>query len=59
MKVEEEATQLLMQAIAKLPARSAEVIKLSLQGMRQEKIAEQMDITIFTVKALKAAIKKS
>jgi RNA polymerase sigma-70 factor (ECF subfamily) len=52
--IEEETTRLLMNAIGQLTPRSAEVIKYSMDGMRQEKIAEQMDITVSTVKYLKA-----
>lgn len=52
--IEEETTRLLMNAIAQLTPRTAEVIKYSLDGMRQEKIAEQMEITVATVKYLKA-----
>lgn len=52
--IEEETTRLLMNAIEQLTPRTAEVIRYSLDGMRQEKIAEQMEITVATVKYLKA-----
>lgn len=57
--IEEEANRLLLESVAFLPPRNAEVISLCLQGMKQEKIAEQMNISINTVKSLKhEAIKK-
>ncbi len=52
--IEEESTRLLMNAIGRLTPRTAEVIKYSLDGMRQEKIAERMGVTVATVKYLKA-----
>lgn len=51
--IEEETNRLLLQAIEILPARSAEVIVLGLQGKRMEEIAQQMGISIHTVKTLK------
>ena len=57
--IEQETYRMVMQAIAQLPPRTGEVIRLSLQGMRQDKIGAQMGITVATVKALKAdGIKK-
>lgn len=50
----EEANRMLMEAIEKLPPRTAEVIMLSLDGLKQEKIAEQMDVTVANVKRLRA-----
>jgi RNA polymerase sigma-70 factor (ECF subfamily) len=52
--IEEETTRLLMNAIGRLTPRTGEVIKYSLEGMRQEKIAERMGIAVATVKYLKA-----
>lgn len=51
--IEEETNRLLFESIRLLPPRSAEVIRLSLEGMKQERIAEQMKISINTVKSLK------
>lgn len=51
--IEEETNRLLLQAIGMLPARSAEVIILGLQGKKLEEIAQQMGISIHTVKTLK------
>lgn len=51
--IEEETNRLLLEAIGQLPPRSAEVMRLSLEGIRLEKIAEQMNISINTVKSLK------
>lgn len=57
--VEEETSRLLLEAIAQLPARSAEVMRLSLEGLSLEKIAGQMNISVNTVKSLKyEAIRK-
>ena len=57
--LQEETYRLLMEAIEQLPPRCRQVIKSSLTGLRQEKIAEEMGITVSTVKALKAdGIKK-
>lgn len=52
--IETETMRLLVGAIEALPPRTGEVIRLSMEGMRQEKIAEEMNITVATVKALKA-----
>ena len=57
--IEQETYRMVTEAIAQLPPRTGEVIRLSLEGIRQEKIGEQMGITVSTVKALKAdGIKK-
>lgn len=59
IQTETETMRLLDQAIGDLPPRSGEVIRLSLEGLRQDDIARQMEITVATVKFLKAdAIKK-
>ncbi len=52
--IQEEAIRLLKDAIEKLPGRTAEVIRLSLEGMPQEKIAEQMNVSVANIKKLKA-----
>ncbi len=52
--VREEAIRLLKDAIGKLPERTAEVIRLSLDGMPQEKIAERMNVSVANIKKLKA-----
>ncbi|MCL2561194.1 MAG: sigma-70 family RNA polymerase sigma factor [Rikenellaceae bacterium] len=52
--VRAETIRLLSAAIDTLPSRTAEVIRLTLEGLRQEKIAESMNITVATVKLLKA-----
>ena len=57
--VEEEATRLLTDAITQLPPRTAQVIKLTIEGLKQEEIAQQMGVTVANVKLLKArGIKK-
>ena len=52
--IKAETLKLLHEAIETLPPRSAQVIKLSLEGMKQNEIAEVMGIQLSTVKALKA-----
>ncbi|MCL2561267.1 MAG: sigma-70 family RNA polymerase sigma factor [Rikenellaceae bacterium] len=49
-----EASRLLYEAIDQLPPRTAEVIRLTLEGIKQEQIAEEMGITVATVKLLKS-----
>lgn len=57
--IEQEVYRTLTTAIDQLPPRTAEAIRLSLEGLKQEEIAEQMGITLPTVKFLKAeGIKK-
>ena len=52
--IEEESYRLLEEAIQKLPERTREVIQRSLEGLKQDQIAEEMGIAITTVKTLKA-----
>lgn len=52
--IEDDANRQLLAAIGLLPPRSAEAILLSLEGLRQEAIAERMQITVAGVKALKS-----
>ncbi|MCB6974181.1 MULTISPECIES: RNA polymerase sigma factor [Butyricimonas] len=52
--IQEEALRLLNESIEQLPPRMAEVIRLSLEGLKQEEIAEQMEVTVANVKRLKA-----
>lgn len=52
--IQEEALRLLEESIEKLPPRTAEVIRLSLEGFKQEEIAEQMDVSVANVKRLKS-----
>ena len=56
---EVETARQLWEAIEKLPPRTAEIIRLSMEGKSQDKIAEEMSITLPTVKSQKAiGIKK-
>lgn len=52
--VEEETARILMNAIERLPPRTAEVLRLSMEGLKQEEIAEKMNVTVANVKLLKA-----
>ena len=52
--IENEVQQLLTQAIEHLPARNREVILHTLEGAKQEKIAELMHVSVRTVKVIKA-----
>lgn len=57
--IELETARQLVEAIDRLPPRSAEIIRFTLEGLDQKSIAEQMNISVATVKALKSAgIKK-
>ena len=54
-----ETSRLLYAAIDSLPPRMAEIMRLTLEGMKQEDIAARMDIKVATVKAQKSeGIKK-
>ncbi len=53
--LEEEFERLLGSALDRLPARTAEVIRLSLCGLPQKQIAERMNVTVSNVKNLKSA----
>jgi RNA polymerase sigma-19 factor, ECF subfamily len=52
--LEEEIVRQLHQAIEKLPERKKEIIKLSLKGLKNNEIAERLDIKLQTVKTLKS-----
>ena len=52
--IREETLRLLMEAIAQLPPRSAEVIMLGLEGLKQDEIATKMNVTVANVKLLKS-----
>lgn len=57
--IRSETLRMLYEAINTLPPRSARVLRLTLDGKKQEEIAAEMEITVWTVKALKAeGIKK-
>ena len=54
-----ETARLLREAIDKLPHRTAEVLRLTMDGLKQEEIAARMHITLATTKAHKGkGIKK-
>ncbi|WP_299549873.1 RNA polymerase sigma-70 factor [Seonamhaeicola sp.] len=52
--LEEEVVRQLYQAISKLPERKQEIIKLSLKGLKNSDIAEELEIKLQTVKTLKS-----
>lgn len=52
--LEEEIVRQLHQAIELLPERKKEIIKLSLKGLKNTEIAEQLGIKLQTVKTLKS-----
>lgn len=57
--IETETIRRLHEAVGTLPPRTAEVIRLGLQGLRQVEIAAHMGVALVTVKVMKAeAIKK-
>lgn len=49
-----ETSRLLYSAIEALPPRTSQIIRLTLEGVKQEHIASQMGITLATVKAQKS-----
>lgn len=51
--VEQGVYDMLSRAVDMLPGRTAEVIRLSLDGLKQEEIARQMGVTVQNVKNLK------
>lgn len=52
--IQEEALRLLQEAIGQLPPRTAEVIRLRLEGLKQEEIAQKMNVTVANVKRLQS-----
>lgn len=57
--IEEETYRILNKAIQKLPKRSSQIMQLTLEGMQNKEIAERLEISVNTVKTLKAsALKK-
>lgn len=52
--VRAETNRILYEAIEALPPRTGEIMKLTLDGIKQEEIADRMGITLATVKAQKA-----
>ncbi len=48
-----ETARLLNEAIDRLPEGTAQIIRLSLDGFKQEQIALRLDISLATVKAQK------
>lgn len=52
--LEEEIVRQLYQAIDVLPERKKEIIKLSLKGLKNNEIAEELGIKLQTVKTLKS-----
>ena len=52
--VEEEITRQLYDAINTLPERKREIIKLSLKGVKNQEVAETLNIKLQTVKTLKS-----
>lgn len=52
--IQEEVYRRLREAINTLPERSAQIINLTIQGLSQQEIAEKMDISVSSVKTMKA-----
>ncbi|MEC3908229.1 RNA polymerase sigma-70 factor [Tamlana sp. 2201CG12-4] len=52
--LEEEVVRQLHKAISRLPDRKQEIIKLSLKGLKNNEIAEDLGIKLQTVKTLKS-----
>jgi len=51
--LEEETYSILYQAINSLPAQSAKVMKLTLEGLQNQEISERLGVSVNTVKTLK------
>lgn len=51
--LEEETYRMISQAVDQLPAQSARIIRLALQGKQNKEIAEILNISVSTVKTLK------
>lgn len=57
--LEEETYRILHQAIEKLPPQGRNIIELSLKGYKNPEIAEELEVSINTVKTLKGNAYKS
>lgn len=53
--IEQETKRQLLENVKKLPPKAQKVILLSLQGIKNQEIAERLDISVHTVKNHKAA----
>lgn len=51
--IEEESIRIINSAIENLPTQSSKIMKLALEGMKNMEIAENMGISVNTVKTLK------
>ncbi len=56
--IEQEVSRLLMQAIDQLPTRQKAILGLSLDGMKNQEIAKDLDLSVHTVKSHKAVAYK-
>ncbi len=56
--VEQEVSRLIMQTIDQLPPRQKSILRLSLEGRKNQDIAEGLNISIHTVKSHKVAAYK-
>ncbi len=52
--IEEETRRLLAEAIERLPKRSAMVLRLTMDGLSLEQIADEMGVSVNTVRSTKA-----
>jgi len=57
--IEEETYQIINEAVGHLPPQGQRVIELSLDGFKNQEIAEQLNVTINTVKTIKLRAFKS
>ena len=56
--IEEETYQLVHKAVEQLPKQSCKIIQLSLQGYSNQEIADQLNISINSVRTLKQSAYK-
>jgi len=56
--IENETQRLIHKAMEDLPSRAREILKMQLEGFKNNEIADKLDISVFTVKNHKAAAYK-
>ncbi|NEW80833.1 MAG: RNA polymerase sigma-70 factor [Mariniphaga sp.] len=57
--IEEETYQIIYEAVRNLPAQGQRVIELALDGLKNQAIAEQLNVTVNTIKTIKLRAFKS
>ncbi len=52
--IEDETYRIIHEAVESLPAQESKVIQLALEGLKMQEIADQLKISVNTVKTLKS-----